>query len=402
MSTSFTITPTFSAIPTSSTYPPPPPSHSHDDKNQSDNDNDDDDDDDDHPKSKPPYRSEPSSASLTVSANLDSSTGIVPSTLLSIESTTTSDAAIATNTNPGTSIQSEHTPLNIADPAKETEAGSSGLGTAGIVLAAIFGFVALITTFYFIFRMFRRRRPCGHQHHQRPSRSNTFDSQATIEKGQGDIFTYPPSTTQETGIIFSRRSHSENRTNTEHSEPRGRGRLSFLNRRWYSTGHQATTPQAAHSEAGFTATPSSPWHRAAPFLGLGSRTPHIETSHANTTTNLPSGIQRNISNRSTGSGNARAYAHHNVAAPHRTPRTTISSISSRWLKRGSDSDRSEVSRPTNETSEMYRGEHSPPRRDTVTWHESEPDFQESSRESMGAPQLPLPAFVSGGEIRLSI
>lgn len=284
-------------------------------------------------------------------------------------------------------------PIGQPDSPLETRAASSPLGTASTVLAAIFGFVALITIIYLLHRLRRRIR----------QESSGIDSEK-----QNPI----ASTAQETGVIFGRRSSepwsSPNRHTQNEGTMRGRGRSRFssLNRNWYSTGTQFSNlqqqrqnrDQASQLETTTTATntnnhslspcwPSplffSPTHsnptlnpRSSPLANSQYYPPFpipATPQTATTITRLATEIYRNISTRSSGSGHARAYAHHGISPPRflvvNATRNTILSISSlliRTRRRNKDSKvsnttspslRSEaLGSPVSEISELYHGD----------------------------------------------
>ncbi|KAK5951723.1 hypothetical protein OHC33_007402 [Knufia fluminis] len=392
-------------MPTTTAFPyppPPPPDDDSDDEGEVSDDeselSDDDHDEEDHhkPGTRSPLSATPTAATASSPtssiASSTTQTTLLTSTLPLVTATASTDTPASARTSEISLSQSDSTPVTEADSRLESKASSSPLGTAGIVLAAVFGFVALATTFYLLFRLVRRRK--AYQTYQGGSsgRSDTFSSETSIEKGLPAWL----SPTQDTGIVFGRRSRSRgslSHAQQAQAQPRGRGRFSFLNRRWYSTGSEVTAAQATRSEA-----PSTPPRWGAPLFGLGVQHSRATTSRlaSPTTSNehhIPrqTELQRNLSQSSTGSGHARAYAHHNVRAP---ARSTISSISSRWLKRRSDSNRSEA---VSETSDMYK---TPPRRSTVSSEAS--TERRRSREGNQMPRLPLPVAVSGGARTMSV
>lgn len=351
---------------------------------------------------------------LSTSATSDTSQPSTPSSLSQSDNnettSTSTSSALSTSSTPVYDQSSAATALPIGQPDSglETKVGSSPLGTAGIILAAVFGFIALSTTIYLLCRLRRRRQK--------------QDSPGSDSEKQ---YTYA-STVQETGVIFGRRG-SNARTSSSPSgrhegRPRGTGRsrFSFLNRTWYSTGSQfsASQQQARHPQPNLNNTttnsepPTTPSYWPSPFfftLGqhqnqnqnsipipiprLSSRTnsqyypstappnhpPPQTPQTATTITRLTTDIQRNISTRTTdsdtsqaGSGHARAYAHHGIRAPHsvviNAARTTISSISSRWTRTRQRSSRVDVSprlrdtnaenigSPVSEGSDLYHGD----------------------------------------------
>lgn len=358
----------FPAVPSSTSlpFPSPPPSpldYDSEDKgdisdDESEHGEDDHHDEDHHELKQPPPPPFPSAAASTISSSSSISssgtqTTLITSTSTLVISTTSTDALIPIKTGDTASNQSGSTPVNQADPRLEAKAGSSPLGTAGTVLAAVFAFIALLTTLYLLFRLVRRRKACQADPGGRHGGSNMFNSQTSIEKG---LPTAWPSTTQETGIIFGHRWRSLNQVTNEQQvsrQARNRGRFSFLDGRWYSTGTEVASSHAAGSEA-----PSTLRRWGAPLLGLGLRTCRTACSRTDSTSTPneqyapgQADLQRNLSQSSTGSGHARAYAHHNVRPPRSVARSTISGISTRWLKRRSDANEPEAA---SETSDMYR------------------------------------------------
>ncbi|KAK5101528.1 hypothetical protein LTR70_000744 [Exophiala xenobiotica] len=410
------VLPTSSGFPavlysTSLPLPSPPPSPlDHDDEDEGDISDDesehgkDDHHDEDHhelkrPPPAPPFLS--AAASTIYSSSSISSSGtqttLITSTSTLAISTTSTDALIPIKTGGSALNQSDSTPVNQADPSLEAKAGSSPLGTAGTVLAAVFALIALLTTLYLLFRLVRRRKACQSDRGGCHGRSNTFNSQTSIEKG---LPTACPSTTQETGIIFGHRSENSNQVRNEQQvsgQARNRGHFSLLDRRWYSTGTEVTSSHAAGSEA-----PSTIRRWGAPLLELGLRMSRAASSRSDSTSALDeryapgqADLQRNLSQSSTGSGHARAYAHHNVRPPRSVARSTISSISSRWLKRRSDSNESEAA---SETSDMHR---------TSTRHSTfrtklSGEERKKSREVNQMPRLPLPVTLSSVARTMSI
>lgn len=386
--------------------PPPLSSPEEDDSSddESDSGGDNDHHDDEHHSTKPIKTTSSSLSSAQQPTTLFTSSSIpfstsIGTTFLTTKSFSSLDASSTSSiTAPARAAQTsdpatiDSIPQNEANPVIESRVTATPLGIAGTVLVAIFGFVALMTTFYFFFRMTRRRRT-GNGNGVQQGLQRSHDN-GTLEKNLGWA-----STTQETGIIFSHRSPVN-----ELSPPgsQGRGRFSFLNRRWYSTGSEATAAQAHRSPP-----PSPPrWGTGLFGLGLRSRaeTPHshsvsmstLETSYRSQTQN-PSDIatpdlQRNFSQRSGGDGHARAYAHHNVKAP-RSVRNTMTSISSRLIRRRDREQKSPALLPTRsptETSEMYDGS----RRTTI---DSE-RLVRLGRESSATvpPRIPLPVAVGEG------
>lgn len=509
--------------------PPPPPQPPSDDDTDGESvaSDDDDDDDDTHAVGLAPPQIEPSAASRTLNISStytsitsttskssasafstaraislsDSSTSMTESSSNSEQTTlrtsTTSQASQSrtssksgatglTSTPTSTALTSTSTqssnvtalPVGQPDSASETKAGSSPLGTAGIILAAIFGFIALLTTIYLLYRLRRRRK--------------AQDSSTLDQEKQSNY----ASTTQETGVIFGRRRSSPRTTPNPYAQQdgqdqtrgHGRSRFSFLNRRWYSTGtqfsdlQQQQQDQQAQPTSTTSAPPSPPRWPSAFFFTRGlalnlrsaSRTNSeyypaatASASASASTTRLTTDIQRNISTRTTdsttsqaGSGHARAYAHHRIRAPHsvvvnaaRSTISSVSSISSRWLRQRSygsvspsypqspstlhngqrGGDRDSVVSPISEVSDMYNNHNHdrtstsfPPQRHRVSgsrqnnvdgmvsrWSSSESsgevetskgtrggmNFQASSKDRQrvpSMPRLPLPVVVSRG------
>ncbi|KAK5076094.1 hypothetical protein LTR64_006429 [Lithohypha guttulata] len=349
---------------------------------------------------------------LTTSTSVISSTPTNPGTTTSTQTPARSTGQDLTSSNPAS--DSNPFPNNVADPAFEAKATSSPVGTAGIVLAAIFGFIGLVTTIYLFYRLMRRRRSY-HRSGCRgpdPSRPDTAKSEASLEKG--DIANWPAAN-QETGIIFGHQPRSSNDTLRQEemhtrTAGRGRGRSSFLNRKWYSTGTQFAKPAAS------TRTPSIPptpprW--GAPFFNLGldlrqsgkpTARPNSITAtnpdHSSTGTETTT-PDRSPSTRSTGLGHARAYAHHDTSAPRSSTRvtSTISSISSRWLRRRTDistrlpATNRDVSEWYSSSSSGSSGSSSP----TSSLGTLTPStVGRQSRESQSSvPRLPLPIALSG-------
>lgn len=336
--------------------------------------------------------------STTVTSSvLDSS---APSSLSQSESIEPRSTMISSTTpvsslsTPGQSSAATVLPIGRPDSSLEAKVGSSPLGTAGIILAGIFGFIALVTTIYLLHRLRRRRK--------------TQDPSGIDSEKQNPL----ASTTQETGIIFGRnRNDSRSAPNLDmQSEGRSggweRSRFSFLNRSWYSTGTQLFSSQQQQqtrdltSHTGITTanfnindhSPSPRWpspicfslNRPDPTLDrhtspLTNRqyypsVPILATPQTATTiTRLVTDIQRNISTRSSGSGHTRAYAHHGIRAPHHlvinAARNTILSISSLLIRarlRNRDSKVSDmtsrsprtegIGSPVSEISELYHGD----------------------------------------------
>lgn len=408
---------------TASASRPPTPSPSPNDEGDDEGDMSDDEtevgddqEDGDYHKSKPPPPSTLSATAFSSSTALVGSTSTWSDTFLTTfvatTLTTTSTSSSVTDLSTGAPAQTsqatldpdaDSTPINTANPQLETKANSSPLGTAGIVLASVFSFAALLTIVYLLFRLLRHRKTYR-QRNPGTSRLDTFDSEASFEKGNSLVL---PSTNQETGIIFGRGSSRSSRegmqVNQTQSSARGRSRFSFLNRRWYSTGTEVI---AARQRNASIASSMPRW--GAPFSRFGRRQSNTETVKSDSTTVMnehyrpphqsadtvdqPSAdIQRTLSERSTGLGNARAYAHHHVRAPQLSARSTISSISSRWFKRKSDETivsaaASSLSRDGSETNDMYR----------ASTHSARSQ-QESRRSLQHAqmPRLPLPIALSG-------
>lgn len=350
-----------------------------------------------------------STSTFTTSTSVVSSTPAASATTTLTESPARSTGQDFTSSNSA----SDSNPIlnNVADPALEAEASSSPLGTAGIVLAAMFGLIGLVTTIYLFHRLIRRRKSYHQSGRRRPglSRPDTARSEASVEKG--DIAEWPPAI-QETGIIFGDRSRSSSNTlqhEQMHTRVAGRGRSSFLNRKWYSTGTQFTKPAAS------TRTPSLPptpprW--AAPFFNLGlslrkSGTPTAQpssttalTDHNGTTTDTTN-LERNLSIRSTGLGHARAYAHHDISAPCPPTRamSTISSTSSRWLRRRTDIS-TRLPATNRDVSEWYSssssGSSGSPSPTSSLGTLTPSTVGRQSRESQSSvPRLPLPIALSG-------
>ena len=337
-------------------FPTPPYMNDHD----SDDDHDDSDDDSDDNPGRPPdfvtrtrYSStavaieQPSTSMVPTAGSARTSlTSSSPSSLTTTSSPdlSTTTAAVPTTARLDSSVV-DSVPQNEADPAIESRIMSSPLGTAGVILVSIFGFVALLSTLYFFFRM-RRRRQTQTGRIGSPTNFRRSNHAESLEKGLGTAW-YSPN--QETGIIFGRR----NTTRTQHTSV-AHSHFSFLNRRWYSTGSETTPSQTARS------TPRSPPRWGAGLLGLGvgmwsrSELPSARANSTSTTaldrnyisffspdtvsTEATHTVYRNTSQRSgisehSGDGHARAYAHHNVRAPRSIARSTISSVSSRWRRR---------------------------------------------------------------------
>lgn len=414
-------------------YPLPPPAPSNDNDDHDDNDDDDsvgsdDEHSDSHhdPTPLPLSSSRSSNIDLSVSAyttsfatstqSILSNSEITPSTTEAFSTTSFTSSAVRSvpTTSAADHSNTDSTPINQANPALETKGNSSPFSTAGIVLAAVFGFAALVTIFYFLFRLIRRRNANQAQSDRHePDRSNTFNSQITIEKGtSGNTIRWPSHTPQETGIIFGRRSETNPRTPQQQQQ--NRGRFSFLNRRWYSTGTEFTRPNNNSSTILTNSVPST--SRSAsrlfglPFpLGLGLRhsrtalppssssTTALNEHYTNDPYNVPStSVSRASSQRSVGSGHARAYVHHNIHAPESAPRSTISSLSSRLFHQrpstGHGIARSDISN-ISETSEMYTGSPSLIPRPLSISLEASREERRRSREGSQMPRLPLPVAV---------
>lgn len=333
--------------------------------------------------------------SATISSSLPvisgSTTLVTSRTSSSFQSTSSSTASSTKAAQVFDSGSIDSIPQNEADPAIESRMTASPLGTAGIILVAIFGFIALVTTFYLFFRLKRRRQAQsnGMGSMQRPNTG------ASLEKALPSCWA-----SQETGIIFGRRSPAQSH---------GTGRFSFLNRRWYSTGSEATPPQAQHSPLSPATSPR--WDPSLFGLGLRSRaatprfhsvsTAALEAPYRSKTPDtvdcLSSAAHRNHSHSSSsgsGSGHARAYAHHDI----KTPRQSVtSSITSRWLRRRDREQMSPTFRTSvSESSDMYarlkRRKTSSQRSTTLngdsTWT--------MPSDCSVPPRIPLPVAVSDG------
>lgn len=393
--------------PTGNLFSIPPPDLGGD---SSDNENDFGDDGDHHHEGDD-YFTRPDSITSdslmpTATSSLTSST-LLPTivtgtTLITTKSSSRLEASSTSSTTaPGRTAQSlgpgtiDSIPQNEADPVAESRITASPLGTAGIALVAIFGFVAFVTLFYFFFRMRRRREAFRNG----ALSTNMSTGTGFLEKGPSSSW---PSTNQETGIVFGCRSAASQRLTPE---SRDRSRFSFLNRRWHSTGSGAS-PQAQHSRA---PPPSPPRWGAALFgLGLGLRsqaaTPRsqsvsmclLEASYKLQATGgldvTRSELQRNRSQSNGGDGHARAYAHHNVMAPRSVARSTMMSVSSRLIRR---KDRDQTSplpssrKSPSEMSRVYDGL-------STTTMSSEVLIRPGRENGFTAPpRIPLPVAITG-------
>lgn len=429
--------------------PPPPPAAVDDDSNHDSDDSSDDGhddktkseshDDDDHKSTsvlQQPSDSSRSSPPGTATTSFVSSSSTDPTGVTITSASSGIAATTAKKISTSSSLQesapatsafdhsgSDSTPVSQGDPVLEGNTNPSGLGTAGIVLAAVFGFVALVTTFYLLYRLVRHRRAYRRRSSQSElPRSNTFDGQDSVEKGLTAGNTTWPSPKQETGVIFGRRSTLNNQSE---QQQHGQGRSSFSFFNWARSSTSTAETAANNNASPHPRATHTTWNTSSIFnlnfiLGRRASQPFSTASTSTTRLNDPYtepysvDVNRTSSHRSngsvgSGSGHARAYAHHNIRAPQSVARSAISSISSRWLKRRSGADSIPASparnRPISEISDMYGAGSSVisgPKSPASDGRQSE-HMTDGKSTTSSTPRLPPPILV--GEpwsIRLSV
>lgn len=425
MSTPVPASITFTAVASSSDVPirlPPPPPQPTDDNDDEPSDDEAEEHEADHDHESSMWSDWSSVSSATFQRSLlPSSISVDPSSMTTTlfpaapTSTTSSTQATMTSDRPSSSAEKpgmiaeataqvfgstdpDSTPNNIADPGLEAKTSSSPLGTAGIVLASVFGCIALFTTFYLLYRLSRRRKAF-----HRSSRTSGGHAGSSLEKG---LHVTWPSTVQETGVIFA-----QPRSQVIPQEQRQHSRFSFLHRRWYSTGTDFSSSPRSSSVVS-TSTRPFPWARSFFNSGLGLRSSGEDGAVSDRTASTDAlddqytanaALHRNFSQRSTGLGHARAYAHHGFRAPASpdAARSRISIISGRWLRRrrtsAGSADRTIGSDVVHETSQLYDSSSlgSPVSNDgRMSLRTMSDQSVRRCRQSAKVPRLPLPVAVS--------